>query len=294
MTEISLYNTRTRSKERFEPIDPGNVRMYVCGPTVYDRAHIGNARPVVVFDVLYRLLRHVYGEGHVTYVRNFTDVDDKINARAAAEKRPIRELTDETIGWYHADMGALGVLTPDQEPRATEFIPQMVAMIGTLIERGHAYAAEGHVLFSVASFPEYGRFANRSLDEMQAGARIEVAPYKRDPMDFVLWKPSNTGRAGLAFALGAWAAGMAYRVLGDESGVARGVVRHSWRGDRSGLSAPRERDRPEPVRASGGGVCAVLDAQRVPQRGGGEDVEIARQLLHGAGFARQIPSRVWN
>ena len=123
MTEISLYNTRTRSKERFVPIDRDNVRMYVCGPTVYDRAHIGNARPVVVFDVLYRLLRHVYGAGHVTYVRNVTDVDDKINARAAAEKRPIRELTDETIGWYHADMGALGVLAPDHEPRATEYHP---------------------------------------------------------------------------------------------------------------------------------------------------------------------------
>ncbi len=178
------------------PIDPANVRMYVCGPTVYDRAHIGNARPVVVFDVLFRLLRHVYGEGHVTYVRNFTDVDDKINARAAAENRPIRELTDETIAWYHADMAALGVLPPTHEPRATEYIPEMVAMIETLIARGHAYEAEGHVLFAVASFPAYGRFANRSLDEMQAGARVEVAPYKRDPMDFVLWKPSTAAEPG--------------------------------------------------------------------------------------------------
>ena len=179
------------------PIDPANVRMYVCGPTVYDRAHIGNARPVVVFDVLYRLLRHVYGAEHVTYVRNITDVDDKINARAAAEKRPIRELTDETDRLVSRRHGrARACCRPTHEPRATEYIPQMVAMIETLIARGHAYAAEGHVLFSVASFPDYGRFANRSLDEMQAGARVEVAPYKRDPMDFVLWKPSNAAEPG--------------------------------------------------------------------------------------------------
>jgi cysteinyl-tRNA synthetase len=194
--EISFHNTRTRAKERFQPLDPANVRMYVCGPTVYDRAHIGNARPVVVFDVLFRLLRHVYGAEHVTYVRNITDVDDKINARALAEKRPIRELTEETAAWYHADMAALGVLEPTHEPRATDYIPDMVAMIETLIARGHAYAAEGHVLFAVASFPGYGRFANRSLDEMQAGARVEVAPYKRDPMDFVLWKPSSAAEPG--------------------------------------------------------------------------------------------------
>ena len=141
--EITLYNTRTRSKQPFVPLDPANVRMYVCGPTVYDRAHIGNARPVVVFDVLFRLLRHVYGADHVTYVRNITDVDDKINARAVAEKRPIRELTEETAAWYHADMAALGALEPTHEPRATEFIAQMVAMIETLIARGHAYEAAG-------------------------------------------------------------------------------------------------------------------------------------------------------
>jgi cysteinyl-tRNA synthetase len=195
-TEITLYNTLSRSKQRFAPIDPRNVRMYVCGPTVYDRAHIGNARPVVVFDVLFRLLRHVYGEAHVTYVRNITDVDDKINACAAAEKRPIRELTDETTAWYHADMAALGALPPTHEPRATEYIPEMVALIETLIARGHAYEAQAHVLFAVTSWPDYGRFANRSLDEMQAGARVEVAPYKRDPMDFVLWKPSTSAEPG--------------------------------------------------------------------------------------------------
>jgi cysteinyl-tRNA synthetase len=196
MTEISLYNTRTRRKERFDPIDPANVRMYVCGPTVYDRAHIGNARPVVVFDVLFRLLRHVYGPGHVTYVRNITDVDDKINARAAATGRPIRDITEETVAWYREDMAALGALPPTHEPRATEYVGQMIAMIEALIARGHAYEAEGHVLFAVASYPDYGRFARRSLDEMRAGARVEVAPYKRDPMDFVLWKPSDAALPG--------------------------------------------------------------------------------------------------
>jgi len=191
MTEIQLYNTRTRTKEPFTPLDPGNVRIYVCGPTVYDRAHIGNARPVVVFDVLFRLMRHIYGADHVTYVRNFTDVDDKINARAAATGRPIRDITDETIGWYHEDMDALGELRPSFEPRATEHIPDMIAMIEALVARGHAYAAEGHVLFDVGSYPAYGRLARRLLDEMQAGARVEVAPCKKNPMDFVLWKPSE-------------------------------------------------------------------------------------------------------
>jgi cysteinyl-tRNA synthetase len=196
MTEIALYNTRTRTRERFAPLDPANVRMYVCGPTVYDRAHIGNARPVVVFDVLFRLLRHHYGAGHVTYVRNITDVDDKINARAAETGRSIRAITEETVAWYREDMAALGALPPTHEPRATEFIGQMIAMIGALIPKGHAYEAEGHVLFAVASYPEYGRFARRSLDEMRAGARVEVAPYKRDPMDFVLWKPSDPSLPG--------------------------------------------------------------------------------------------------
>ncbi len=196
MTDIHLYNTRTRTKERFTPIDPANVRMYVCGPTVYDRAHIGNARPVVVFDVLYRLLRHVYGAGAVTYARNFTDVDDKINARAAKTGRSIRDITDETIGWFMDDMRALGALVPDEQPRCTEFIPQMVAMTEKLIAGGHAYVAEGHVLFDVPSFPAYGKLSRRPLDEMQAGARVEVAAYKRDPMDFVLWKPSTDDLPG--------------------------------------------------------------------------------------------------
>lgn len=202
MTEIRLHNSLTRRKEVFKPLNPENVRMYVCGPTVYDRAHIGNARPAVVFDVLYRLLRHIYGEDHVTYVRNITDIDDKINARAKETLKPdetpveaIRRITDETAAWYRDDMAALGCL-PTHQPRATEFVPQMVAMISELIEKGNAYAAEGHVLFEVATYPEYGRLSGRSTEDMIAGARVEVAPYKRDPMDFVLWKPSTDDQPG--------------------------------------------------------------------------------------------------
>ncbi|MEY4697988.1 MAG: hypothetical protein RIT14_2416, partial [Pseudomonadota bacterium] len=205
MVTIRLHNTKTRGKEDFVPIDPAQVRVYVCGPTVYDRAHLGNARPVVVFDTLFRLLRQVYGADHVTYVRNFTDVDDKINATALARKAAgatgtlealIAERTDETIGWYHADMDALGALRPTHEPRATAYVGAMVAMIEGLIASGHAYAAEGHVLFDVRSYPEYGRLSGRSVDDMIAGARVEVAPYKRDPMDFVLWKPSDASLPG--------------------------------------------------------------------------------------------------
>ncbi|MGQ0611729.1 MAG: cysteine--tRNA ligase [Paracoccaceae bacterium] len=205
MTEIRLYNTATRAKARLEPLDPTNLRMYVCGPTVYDRAHLGNGRPVVVFDTLFRLLRHVYGADHVTYVRNFTDVDDKINATAQARKaagdpRPlealIRERTEETIGWYHADMDALGALRPTHEPRATEFIGPMVAMIADLVARGHAYAVKGHVLFRVRSYKSYGALSGRSVDDMIAGARVEVAPFKEDPLDFVLWKPSDDDLPG--------------------------------------------------------------------------------------------------
>ena len=200
MTTIKLHNSKSRTKEVFTPIDPENVRIYLCGPTVYDRAHIGNARNVIMFDVLYRLLRQVYGADHVTYVRNFTDVDDKINAEAlrrqtAGEAGTLEELihqrTEETIAWYHADMDALGNLRPDHEPRATEYIGEMIAMTEDLIAKGHAYAAEGHVLFDVHSYPEYGQLSGRSVDDMIAGARVEVAPYKRDPMDFVLWKPSD-------------------------------------------------------------------------------------------------------
>jgi cysteinyl-tRNA synthetase len=196
---LRLYNTLTRTKEDFAPLDPKNVRMYVCGPTVYDFAHIGNARPAIVFDVLFRLLRHLYGESHVTYVRNITDVDDKINARAASEypslqlNEAIRKVTEKTETQYRQDVAALGCLEPTFQPRATENIAEMIAMILKLIAAGHAYAAEGHVLYDVSSKKDYGKLARRSLDEMLAGARVEVAPYKKNPMDFVLWKPSKPG-----------------------------------------------------------------------------------------------------
>jgi cysteinyl-tRNA synthetase len=208
MIAIRLHDSMTRGKREFFPADPKNVRMYVCGPTVYDRAHIGNARPVVVFDVLFRLLRHVYGADHVTYVRNITDVEDKINARAAerypdlAPEEGIARLTAETAAWFAQDMEALGCLRPTHEPRATDYVNapaqpvDMVRLIQTLIERGHAYEAEGHVLFDVPSFPDYGRLSGRSTEDMLAGARVEVAPYKRDPMDFVLWKPSAPDQPG--------------------------------------------------------------------------------------------------
>lgn len=197
-----LYNTLTRRKEDFTPINPQNVRMYVCGPTVYDYAHIGNARPIIVFDVLFRLLRHFYGAGHVTYARNITDVDDKINARAAQEhpglplNDAIAKVTSKTTEQFHKDIAALGVLEPTVEPKATDHIAEMKALCQQLVANGHAYVAEGHVLFDVASMPDYGKLANRSLEEMEAGARVEVAPYKRGAMDFVLWKPSKEGEPG--------------------------------------------------------------------------------------------------
>ena len=197
--DLKLYDTLTREKRVFKPLDPANVRMYVCGPTVYDFAHIGNARPVIVFDVLFRLLRHIYGADHVTYVRNITDVDDKINARAAEEypglplNEAIRKVTEKTDRQFHEDVAALGCLPPTVEPRATEHIAEMRALIERLVASGNAYVAEDNVLFSVPSMPDYGRLSKRPLDEMIAGARIEVAPYKRDAMDFVLWKPSKPG-----------------------------------------------------------------------------------------------------
>jgi cysteinyl-tRNA synthetase len=197
--ELKLYDTLTREKRVFRPLDPAHVRMYVCGPTVYDYAHIGNARPVIVFDVLFRLLRHLYGADHVTYVRNITDVDDKINARAAEEypelplNEAIRKVTEKTDKQFHEDVAALGCLPPTVEPRATEHVAEMRTMIERLTKSGNAYVADDHVLFSVPSMPDYGRLSKRPLDEMIAGVRVEVAPYKRDPQDFVLWKPSKPG-----------------------------------------------------------------------------------------------------
>ncbi len=238
--QLRLFDTLTKTKRPFVPIDPANVRMYVCGPTVYDFAHIGNARPAIVFDVLYRLLRHVYGAEHVTYVRNITDVDDKINARAARDypglplNEAIRKVTEETERQFHADVDALGCLRPTIEPRATEHIPEMRAIIDKLIADGHAYVEQDHVLFAVASMPAYGRLARRSLDEMLAGARVDVAPYKRDAMDFVLWKPSKPGEpawpspAGIAVeGRPGWhleCSAMAWKHLGEEFDIHGGGI----------------------------------------------------------------------
>jgi cysteinyl-tRNA synthetase len=229
--DLKLYDTLTREKRVFKPLDPANVRMYVCGPTVYDFAHIGNARPVIVFDVLFRLLRHLYGADHVTYVRNITDVDDKINARAAEEypssplNDAIRKVTEKTDKQFHEDVAALGCLPPTVEPRATEHIAEMRTLIERLVKSGNAYVAQDNVLFAVTSMPDYGKLSKRTLDEMIAGARVEVAPYKREPMDFVLWKPSKPGEPAWPSPCGIAAPGrpgwhiecsaMAWRHLGE-------------------------------------------------------------------------------
>lgn len=196
MTEISLYNTLARQKQRFEPLDDKNVRMYVCGPTVYDYAHIGNARPVVVFDVLYRLLRHVFGEQHVTYARNITDIDDKIMDRAHNEGVGIKTISNRYAKVYAEDMALMGALPPSLTPKATEHLPEMIKMMQKLISQGNAYEAEGHVMFHVPSMENYGRLSRHSRDELVAGARVDVAPFKRDPADFVLWKPSREDQPG--------------------------------------------------------------------------------------------------
>jgi cysteinyl-tRNA synthetase len=200
--ELKLHNTLTREKSVFRPIDPDNVRMYVCGPTVYDYAHIGNARPIIVFDVLFRLLRHVYGENHVTYARNITDVDDKINARALRDypglplNEAIRAVTEKTETQFLEDAGALGCLEPTVQPRATDNIARMIEIIETLIAKGHAYQAEGEVLFDTKSMADYGQLSRRNLDEQQAGARIAVDAHKKNPGDFVLWKLSDENEPG--------------------------------------------------------------------------------------------------
>lgn len=199
---LRIYNTLTRTKEEFKPLDPKNVRMYVCGPTVYDFAHIGNARPAIVFDVMFRLLRHLYGPEHVTYVRNITDVDDKINARALRDypgvelNAAIRNVTETTYAQYQKDVTALGCLLPTVQPRATEHIAGMVDMIRTLISRGHAYEAAGEVLFNVASMADYGKLSGRKLEDQQAGARVAVDEHKKNPGDFVLWKQSSPEEPG--------------------------------------------------------------------------------------------------
>ena len=196
MIKIKLHNTLTRKKQTFVPLDENDVRLYLCGPTVYDRAHLGNARNVIMFDVLYRLLIETYGIDNINYVRNFTDIDDKINKKSLESGRPINDITSETINWYLEDMAALGNLEPNLMPRATDFIPQMISYIELLIKGGFAYTHEGHVLFSVSNYKNYGRLSGRSIEDMIAGARVEVASYKRNPMDFVLWKPSEKDLPG--------------------------------------------------------------------------------------------------
>ena len=222
MSKIKLHNSKVRKKELFEPIDPSNVRMYLCGPTVYDRAHLGNARNVIVFDVLYRFFREIYGVQNVKYVRNFTDIDDKINQRAQDLGKEIKLITDETIAWYLDDMKLLGNLLPNEMPRATNYVPQMIAMIEDLIKFKHAYEAEGHVLFSVKSYKDYGALSGRSIEDMIAGARVEIAPYKANPLDFVLWKPSSDDLPGWASPWGRGRPGwhlecsaMSHDLLGD-------------------------------------------------------------------------------
>ena len=238
--ELRLYDTMTKEKRPFRPLDPDNVRMYVCGPTVYDFAHIGNARPIIVFDVLFRLLRHLYGEAHVTYVRNITDVDDKINARAARDypdlplNEAIREVTGLTVAQFRADVDALGALPPTVEPRATEHIGEMREIIERLIAGGNAYAEQDHVLFAVGTMPAYGRLSRRSLDELVAGARVDVAPYKRGEMDFVLWKPSKPGEPSWPSPAGIAAEGrpgwhiecsaMAWKHLGERFDIHGGGI----------------------------------------------------------------------
>jgi cysteinyl-tRNA synthetase len=245
--QLRLYDTLTKEKRPFVPLDPENVRMYVCGPTVYDFAHIGNARPVIVFDVLFRLLRHFYGERHVTYVRNITDVDDKINDRAARDfpglplNEAIRKVTEVTEKQFQEDVDALGCLRPTVEPRATEHIAEMRAIIEKLVASGFAYVAEDHVLFSPQAMnsansilPRYGALANRSLDEMIAGARVDVAPYKRDATDFVLWKPAKPGEPSWPSPSGIKAAGrpgwhiecsaMAWKHLGEQFDIHGGGI----------------------------------------------------------------------
>src|ERR1700722_2215299 len=238
--ELKLYDTLTREKRPFVPLDSRNVRMYVCGPTVYDFAHIGNARPVIVFDVLFRLLRHLYGADHVTYVRNITDVDDKINARAAEEypalplNEAIRKVTEQTDRQFHEDVAALGCLPPTFEPRATEHIAEMRTLIDRLVASGNAYVAEDNVLFSVPSMPDYGRLSKRPLDEMIAGARVDVAPYKKDPQDFILWKPSKPGEPAWPSPAGIKAPGrpgwhiecsaMSWKHLGEEFDIHGGGI----------------------------------------------------------------------
>lgn len=253
---LKLYNTLTREKVDFEPIDPSKVRLYVCGPTVYDFAHIGNARPVIVFDVLYRLLRHVYGESHVTYVRNITDVDDKINARALRDfpdlplNEAIRAVTEKTESQFHSDVARLGCLKPDVEPRATDNIAQMIEIIVRLIDKGHAYVAAGEVLFDTRSMPDYGQLSKRNLDEQQAGARVAVDAHKKNPGDFVLWKLSSDNEPG-------WESPWGRGRPGWHIECSAMADRYLWEEIKDSL-APRGKTRPHQFDIHGGGLDLIF------------------------------------
>ncbi len=271
---LKLYNTLTREKVDFEPIDPTNVRMYVCGPTVYDFAHIGNARPVIVFDVLYRLLRHIYGEDHVTYVRNITDVDDKINARALRDfgariadgsmslNEAIRAVTEKTESQFHKDVAALGTLPPNVEPRATDNIPQMIEIIQRLLDAGHAYVATGaegqEVLFSTASMPDYGKLSKRKLEDQQAGARIAVEAHKRNPADFVLWKESAATEPGWAATFTVTGSAVSiYGRPGWHIECSAMSDRYLWQEARNRLS-PKGKAKPHQFDIHGGGLDLIF------------------------------------
>ena len=193
---LHLYDTFSKSKREFRPIDPNNIRMYVCGPTVYDYAHVGNARPVIVFDTLFRIMRHTYGVDHVTYVRNITDVDDKIIEAANSNKEDISSLTSRTIQYFHEDASYIGALVPTIEPKATDHINEMVEMIETLIVKGFAYEIDGNVLFSSSKYDQYGKLSGKNIDELVAGARVDIEDFKKEASDFILWKPSKDNEPG--------------------------------------------------------------------------------------------------
>ena len=305
--ELRLYDTLTKEKRPFMPIDPANVRMYACGPTVYDFAHIGNGRAAIVFDVLFRVLRHHYGAEHVTYVRNITDVDDKINVRAARDypgvplNEAIRKVTEQTYQQYQDDVDALGCLPPTVQPRATEHIPEMRAIIEKLVAGGFAYVADDHVLFSPQAMnaansvlPRYGALAKRSLDEMIAGARVDVAPYKRDNTDFVLWKPSKPGEPSWPSPAGIEAEGrpgwhiecsaMAWKHLGEKFDIHGGGIDLVFPHHENELAQTCCAFHCRPH-----GEC--LDAQRLSAGRKREDVEVARQLLHHPRSAGRLAGR---
>lgn len=279
MTHILLHNTLTRTKEPLQTERPNRVTLYVCGPTVYNYAHIGNARPAVVFDVLARLLRHDYRE--LVYARNFTDVDDKINAAAAATGVSIGSITSRYIDAYHQDMQALSVLAPDVEPRVTAHIDDIITLVQTLIERGHAYEAEGHVLFEVASYPEYGHLSGRRPEDMLAGARVEVAPYKRDPLDFVLWKPSSDEQPGWDSPWGRGRPGWHVECTAMDRSTPGPHHRHSRRWSGSDFPPSRKRDRSGHLRPRRA-LLPHLGAQQFRHRRWAEDVQIAGQRAAGA------------